>query len=580
MLIFRKMRWKNILSTGNSFTEIHLDKYNSTLVSGDNGAGKSTMLDSLTFCLFGKSFRGIKNTQLINSINEKDCVVEVEFSINKHNYMVRRGMKPKLFEIIKDGSLIPQNATVKDYQNILEEQILKMSYKAFCQVVILGSSNYIPFMKLPTKDRKIVVEDLLDISIFSTMFGIIKTRLSENKDKILIASSKIDSIKSNIESHKRIISRMEEKSDESIKKHKQDINNNEKQISELRDEIEECNKIVQSLKGMLGDESEAFSKLSKAESLESKIKDKDRKLSKDIDFYKENDHCPTCEQKITEIHKDKMVRSREDKKSEIKSALESIRKSIEDAENRVSEINRTNNEIEEVLSKISEKRGTISACEKYVDKIRDKLEDVSSDKEELDDERENLEKMEAEYDSFESKRKVMVDDRTELEVIGNLIKDTGIKSRIIKYYLPIMNSLINQYLTSMDFFCQFSLDENFDETIKSRYRDEFTYFNFSEGERLRIDLSLLLAWREIARLKNSVNCNLLVLDEVFDSSLDSVGTEEFMKILNSLGKKANVFVITHKSDQLMDKFDNNLHFSKKGNFSDMTFRMHKTEGAQ
>ena len=577
MLIFRNIKWKNFLSTGNSYTEVYLDKYDTTLVSGDNGAGKSTILDVLTYGLFGKSFRGINVKNLVNSVNEKECVVEVSFSTNSHDYKIVRGMKPKIFEIYKDGSLVPQNATIKDYQNVLEEQILKMSYKAFCQVVILGSSNYIPFMKLPTKDRKTIVEDLLDINIFSIMNGILKSRLMENKDKTMIVSNKTDVLKSKIESQTRLIRRMEEKSKESVKNYSDEIDKTEEQVSSIQEEVATIQKDIKSLMDTISDKNNVENSLSKAEGLEDKLKRNIKKVGNDIKFYEDNNSCPTCYQEITEEHREKEVLSKRNKIDEIDSALKSIQEMIEESESRIGEINEVLNKISGLNEDVHSKNSTIHACNQYIKKMRDNIQQVSKDREELDAEKDNLTQIESEHSDFDDRRKVLVDDRTDLELIYSLLRDTGIKSKIIKYYLPIMNRLINKYLKDMDFFCQFSLDENFDETIKSRFRDDFTYFNFSEGERLRIDLSLLLAWREIARLKNSVNCNLLLLDEVFDSSLDSVGTEEFLKILNSLGKKANVFVITHKADQLVDKFENSLHFIKKGNFSEVTFRMHKDE---
>ena len=565
-----------MLSTGNSFTEIYLDKYNTTLVSGDNGAGKSTILDALTYSLYGKSFRGIKNNSLINSINEKEFLVEVEFSVNKHDYKVKRGIKPKVFEIYKDGSLVPQNATIKDYQNVLEEQILKMSFKAFCQVVLLGSSSYIPFMKLPTKDRKIIVEDLLDISIFSTMNGILKTRVSTNKDKLTIIAGKVGILESKIHGQGVLIDKMEEKSKESIEGFRSEISKTTEQVESLQKEVEGLNSVVEELMSSIGDREKVFNDLERAESVEKKLKNNCKRLMSELLIY-DNNNCPTCNQDITEEHRDKMVGPKKDKIKEIEEAIEQVSKNVSSLESTVSKINEVLNRVHSTEIEISDKNGTISACNKYISKMNKNIEDHSNNGEEIESEVKILESLREEHDKFDVKRKELVDSRTELETVSSLLKDTGIKSRIIGYYLPIMNKMINQYLTSMNFFCHFSLDENFDETIRSRYRDEFTYYNFSEGERLRIDLSLLLAWREVARLKNSVNCNLLILDEVFDSSLDSVGTEEFLKILSSLGNKANVFVITHKSDQLMDKFENNLHFKKKGNFSEVTFRMHRDE---
>ncbi|MBC8548427.1 MAG: AAA family ATPase [Candidatus Brocadiales bacterium] len=567
MLVFKTVKYKNFLSTGNISTEIYLDKYNTVLVSGENGAGKSTMLDALTFVLFGKSFRGINIKGLTNSINEKDCVVEVEFSYNKEVYKVIRGQKPKIFEIYKNGNLIPQNATVRDYQQILEEQILKMSYKAFCQVVILGSSNYIPFMKLSNVDRLKIVEDLLDINIFSTMGNMLKSRLSENKDKLQLISTRLTVLITQIDSHKTLIERMENKAKESVSSHKEDLETTNKQIQELTNEVNEWQKEVDILLEKVQDENSLSSKLIKAEGLENQLKANIKKFTRDISFYVDNDTCPTCDQSITDGHKESEVSTKNEKIKELNDAINKIGETISETEDMLTEINSVLSDIRELDKKISDNNSSISASNRYITKLNDDIQEIAQDREELDNERERLEELEAEYQTVDTNKEGLVDTRTIMEDASSLIKEGGIKTKIIRYYLPVMNKLINDYLASMDFFCQFTLDEDFSETIKSRYRDDFTYYNFSEGERLRIDLSLLLVWREIARQKNSVNCNLLILDEVFDSSLDIGGTEEFLKILNTFGERANVFVITHKADLLMDKFKNHIHFEKKNNFS-------------
>jgi DNA repair exonuclease SbcCD ATPase subunit len=567
VIIFKTLSWRNFLSTGNYKTVLDLRRHNNTLVSGDNGAGKSTMLDALTFALFGKSFRGINIPQLLNSINNKDCEVEITFSIGKNEYRVFRSLKPKKFEIYKNNELLDQSAKAKDYQKILEEQILKMTYKSFCQVVILGSSNYVPFMQLSASDRRLVVENLLDIDIFSVMNGLVKSKVQLNKDQIKDIEYKIILTKNKAEEKEKLIKSLEKKSNESIEKYKKEIEVSKKSISKLESSIDSIQKEVDELFLSIPDKDETSTNLIQSESEITQLNKKLKNIQKSVKFYEDNDSCPTCKQDIQQHHKESVHAEKEQERSDINKEIEYQNVCIESLERRLTIINSVLSDIQEKEKQISGKQSEISALLQYVSKMEQSVTSVLSETTEVQEVKGELTKLATVGKDFVEQRKELIEDRHYYNIASLLLKDSGIKSKIIKHYLPIMNRLINKYLLDMDFFCQFNLDENFNETIKSRHRDEFTYHSFSEGERLRIDLSLLLAWREVARLKNSVNCNLLILDEVFDSSLDGVGTEEFLKLLTQFGDRANIFVISHKSDSMTDKFQNHIVFEKKNNFS-------------
>ena len=567
MIIFQSLSWRNFLSTGNYKTTVDLTRHDNTLVSGENGAGKSTMLDALTFSLFGKSFRGINIPQIPNSINEKDCEVEIIFTIGKDEYRVVRGLKPKKFEIYKNDDLLPQDAKSKDYQRILEEQILKMSYKSFCQVVILGSSNYVPFMQLSAADRRAVVENLLDIDIFSAMNTLVKMRLQITKEYIKDVDYKIEITKSKAEDKQKLIKTLEKKSSDSVEKYEEEIKENRKMISEYNHVIESYQSNVEHLMSQIKDKDIIPKSLLNMESDEKELKNKIKNIQKNVKFYEENDTCPSCKQDIQQHHRDNVFAEKKKEKESIDSELEKLSETIDSVQKRLNDINAVLTTIEGIEKAISTKQNEISVSSQYIDKMQKNIESVLTEGKEVQETKDELNQLIGEGKNHVTRRKELVEDKHYYGIASTLLKDSGIKSKIIKHYLPIMNKLINKYLADMDFFCQFNLDENFNETIKSRHRDEFTYHSFSEGERLRIDLSLLLAWREIARLKNSVNCNLLILDEVFDSSLDGVGTEEFLKILTSFGNRANIFVISHKSDSMTDKFQNHIVFEKKNNFS-------------
>ncbi len=567
MIVFQTLSWKNFLSTGNTKTVLDLRRHDNTLVSGDNGAGKSTMLDALTFALFGKSFRGINIPQLPNSINDKDCEVEIVFTVGKDTYKVIRTLKPKKFEIFKNDTLIPQDAQSKDYQKILEEQILKMTYKSFCQVVILGSSNYIPFMQLSASDRRSVVENLLDIDVFSVMNTLVRSRLQMTKEYIRNIDTRLEIVKSKVDEKQKFIDTLEKKSSDSVDKYKKDIDDSQKQIEEINIEIEKNKVRISELMSTIEDRNDVPTKLIKLESEEKEYKSKIKNIKKNLKFYEETDTCPSCKQDIQKHHKKCMIGEKNKEKEEVETSLTALSVLVENIETRLSTINSILADVDVVEKSVSEKQNKISASSQYINKLQKNITSVLSEGTEVQETKDELNQLLGEGTQHVQRRKELIEDKHYYSIASTLLKDSGIKSKIIKHYLPIMNKLINKYLADMDFFCQFNLDENFDETIKSRHRDEFTYHSFSEGERLRIDLSLLLAWREIARLKNSVNCNLLILDEVFDSSLDNVGTEEFLKLLTRFGDRANIFVISHKSDSMTDKFSNHLVFEKKNNFS-------------
>tara|TARA_R100001015_G_C4626902_1_gene186135 strand:- start:671 stop:2386 length:1716 start_codon:yes stop_codon:yes gene_type:complete len=569
LIIFKKLRWKNFLSTGNVFTEIDLVKRDTTLVSGENGAGKSTILDALTFSLFGKSFRGINIPQLVNSVNDKDCMVEIEFSIGDKEYYVKRGLKPKIFEVYVDGKLLPQDSKSKDYQRILEERILKMSYKSFCQVVILGSSNYIPFMKLSASDRRSVVENLLDIDVFSVMNSLLKGRVSQCKEEIRTLKSDVELLKDKVVNQKEYIQKIKNRSKDTVDKYRKDILETKSQISQIDDKI---SVLVESIDGLIENSQNKKSlqrSLEKHKDLRIQISSKLKKVEDQIEFYSKNDVCPTCDQSIGEDHKNFLLDKSEKEKDPLVGSLQSVEKQINDYIRLVQESEKLIEQCSKMQKSVSELQSSKSAHEKYITTIQKKIHDVESETTETTDEESVLKDLIQQGTGKATEHQEKKEEMYQYDIVSVLLKDSGIKAKIIKHYLPIMNKLVNKFLTSMDFFCQFTLDETFNETIKSRHRDEFTYHSFSEGERLRIDLSLLLAWREVARLKNSVNCNLLILDEVFDSSLDGGGTEEFMKLITTMGSRSNIFVISHKSDQLIDKFSGQIRFLKKNNFSRM-----------
>ena len=567
MIQFKKVRFKNFGSFGNNFTEVNLDTGGNTLVSGNNGHGKSfALLDSVTFALFGKPFRGIKVNQIVNSINQKDCVVECEFQISDDVYLIRRGIKPKIFEVFKNGELIDQHAKAKDYQNMLEEQIIKMNYKSFTQVVILGSSSFVPFMQMSPGDRRTVIEDILDIQVFSEMNSLLKTRLAENKEQLLDSHRELGLVKERILIQQTNLDSLRKKGDAERERVQGEIDTTREQIKELQEQGIEIAKRVKELNESAPNLGELRESLKNANSKHAKLTQQKLDNESLAHFYDENTECPSCRQEITDETRKSLLIPVEQQHNELQVALDEVGKIIAEQEDAIESAMKVHDGIAKLTGEMDRLGTELRSRNKYIDQCNKQIEacNAAGDTEETE---QRITTLNGEEASLTKTKEDLLDEGVIYSHASNLLKDTGIKARIIKTYLPVMNQLINKYLGDMDFFAQFHLDENFSETIKSRHRDDFSYSSFSEGEKLRIDLALLLAWREIARLKNSANTNLLILDEVFDSSLDAGGTEEFLKLLDILSERCNIFVISHKADQLADKFSKSMTFEKRGNFS-------------
>ena len=567
MIVFQSVRWKNFLSTGQNFTEIDFQRSPNTLIIGNNGAGKSTILDALCFGLFGKPFRKINKPQLVNSINNQATVVEIEFLIGKKEYKVIRGIKPNTFEVWCNGLMVDQDAKAKDYQEHLEKFILKLNFKSFTQVVILGSASFVPFMQLNPADRRAIIEDLLDIGIFSSMNGVVKEKMAIIKDGYTKTKHSMDLTAERIKFQKQSIEEHKTRSEEEITKKRKEISDSVDQVFTLQRDISLIQKHIDVLQKKIEDKLFVEKKSKKLLQLESKIENNIKKNEKDIAFYEEHDNCPTCQQYIEGDFKQQQVEERKSKVTTQRQGLEEISTQIAQANQRIEQIHDIIKHISGHTNEIIKHNSTISAIHAFIDKLQREVDTLSTQKASLENENEKLKELREELAELLNKQEELSNEKQYLEFASSLLKDTGIKTKIIKQYLPIMNKLINKYLTAMDFFVNFNINENFEETIKSRHRDEFGYANFSEGEKMRIDLALLFTWRQIAKMKNSTNTNLLILDEVFDSSLDGVGTEEFLKLIHDMGPDTNVFVISHKGDQLFDKFRSIIKFEKKNNFS-------------
>lgn len=564
-IIFESVRYKNILSTGNAWTEVQLNRSKSTLIIGDNGAGKSTMLDALTFALYGKPFRNIKKNQLINSVNGKGLEVEARFTIGGNKYLISRGIKKNKFEIYKNGEMLNQDASVRDYQAYLEDTILKLNYKSFGQVVVLGSSTFVPFMQLKAGERREVIEDLLDIQIFTVMNTLLKDRLSENKSSIIEIKHKIELLNNQIVSSKTHNESLRKLREGEVDKLKEKLR---EQIAIVEAEQESVDTLIQEVVDLgedITDKADTKAKLKELQELDRELLNKHRALTKEVEFYHDHDNCPTCKQGIDHEFKEETITSHSAKTAEIESARQEIRSKSDKLDKRIDEIDDVENVISAKNMQMSEhrvaKKIAMSSCKALKEDL------VGAEKQATEVDSQEILALESELQDYHGDQTTLFDEKETLGVVSSMLKDGGIKTRIIKQYVPVMNKLINKYLSAMDFFVQFELDENFNETIRSRFRDVFSYSSFSEGEKLRIDLALLFTWRAVAKLRNSVSTNLLIMDEIMDSSLDTSGTEEFLKIIQDLTADSNIFIISHKGDQLFDKFHSVIRFEKVKNFS-------------
>ena len=565
MILFKTLRWKNLLSTGNYFTELNLNSNANNLVVGTNGSGKSTMLDALCFALFGKPFRNVNKPNLVNSINNKDCIVEIDFSIGNKQYKIVRGIKPNIFEIYQDSVLLNQDAAVRDYQDYLERFILKLNYKSFTQIVILGSASFTPFMQLSAADRRAIIEDLLDIQIFSTMNSLVKDRLSNNKDLTITKKSDIALLNQKYDLKKEHQDKLNQDNEEKIKEYEKEILLHRETICTLSDDANTMVEQVQSLNTILAETPQNEKKIAALKKIESQIENKISKVGTDRNFYEHNADCPTCRQAITLGFKEEQLKELHVKEEELANGLQELQEKITEHQNIQIGLREKEKELSNVRIQLATAQTSIKGLNDSIKKLEKQIVETRNTKQEKTNDSE-LNAIKKEINDAQEELKQLLDEKAYFDVAATLLKDSGIKTNIIKQYLPVINKLINKYLSSMDFFVNFNLDESFKETIKSRHRDDFGYHNFSEGEKQRIDMALMLTWRAIAKLKNSTNTNLLILDEVFDSSLDTTGTEELMKILHALDD-VNLFVISHKGDILQDKFANTIRFEKVKNFS-------------
>ena len=567
MILFKKVKWKNFLSTGNNFTEIDLTKHKSTLIVGTNGSGKSTILDAISFALYNKPFRKINKPQLVNSINGKELCVELEFVVGNATYKIIRGIKPNRFEIYKNDTLLNQDADSKDYQEVVEKQIIKMNHRTFSQVVVLGSSTYVPFMQLSAANRREVIEDLLDIQVFTTMNTLLKGKVSTNQDDLKQAKYDSDLIDEKINIQNSYIDSLNKDVQNKVDENKAKIKQTQSEINVLDVDAATKNGTIDNLLKRTANLDKLTKRMEKSLVLKEKTVDRISKLNKEIKFFHDNDDCPTCKQGIQHEFKSEAITTKQTQVAEIQENLTLLE---QDYNNTVGEINKINviqKEIQTIQQDLAKVQAEITSKKKFIDYLQSEIDALEGNTTNVDAEKAKLKELKKLKQEAEDKKQKLLEEYEILQAASALLKDGGIKTRILRQYIPIINKLINKYLAAMDFFVQFEIDEQFNETIKSRFRDEFSYNSFSEGEKMRINLAVLFTWRAIAKMRNSAATNLLIMDEVFDSSLDSSGTDEFLKIIQTLTADTNTFIISHKTDQLFDKFHNVIKFEKTKNFS-------------
>lgn len=566
-IIFKKVRWKNLLSTGNIFTEVDLIGSSSTLIIGENGAGKSTFIEAISYALYGRPFRKINKPQLVNSINQKNMVVELEFAIGTVEYLVRRGMKPGIFEIFQGDRMINQDAAIRDYQDYLEKNILKLNHKSFSQIITLGASTFVPFMQLPAQHRREIIEDLLDLQVFSTMNVILKQKIQDNKNSIKDIKYSADITAEKLKLHKDYIKSILNNNQKLIDANHLRIKDQEQSIIDCNDKIDWSMAQVK----IYSDNVEALqhipSKLKEIQTLQRQLDDKANKLNKEISFYEENDSCPTCKQGIDHEFKCDTIDTKTNTLVETQAGLSKILLKAEALTKDIEQLTILQSTITKLNNSTMQLNTQKNSAETFKRTLMLENERLSVEHKTSPEDLKKLEELKAELSVCSEEHEKLTKEKAMFDVVAVLLKDGGIKSKIIKQYVPIMNKLINKYLAAMELSCSFELDENFNEVVRSRHRDEFSYESFSEGEKARIDLAVLFAWRAIAKLRNANSSNLLILDETFDGSLDSTGTDELLKIINGITADSNVFVISHKQDQMIDKFSNVLRFTKVKNFS-------------